>query len=240
MPKLDARLQAVADRIDSRVHADIGSDHGHLLAYLLKMGRVERGIAVENKEQPFQNSLGTLAGLNAEVRLGDGLGPLKAGEVDSLSICGMGGDSIIKILDQWPDRVPGSILLQPNKGHHRVRRWAAKSGFWLVDELHANWHWSHLVIQFRKPSVDDLAKSADERAFCDPVYQAIDQELAFTFGPLIMKRRSPEFVLRMHEERAYYRRLEHRSTETDTRLKAIEKALKVPVAMSIQARNASE
>lgn len=96
--KLDDRLAAVADQIKSTTHVDIGSDHGSLLVALLNQDRIKFGIAVENKQRPFDNSVRALAGLPAEVRLGDGLNPIEIGEADSLSICGMGAESIRDIL----------------------------------------------------------------------------------------------------------------------------------------------
>ena len=114
MPKLDQRLIAVTRRIRSGTHADIGSDHGLLLASLLASGRINSGIAIENKRQPWENSTATLAGLAAEARLGDGLEVLKSGEADSLSICGMGAENMIAILERYPDRVPNTVVLQPN------------------------------------------------------------------------------------------------------------------------------
>src|SRR6056297_785499 len=97
LPRLDERLKIVASLIRCRVHADIGSDHGHLLKALLKSGRIEFGIAIENKTQPFLNSRKTLADCRADVRLADGLAGLQKGEADCLSLCGMGGRSMVRI-----------------------------------------------------------------------------------------------------------------------------------------------
>ena len=73
MPRLDERLKTVARQIRSDTHVDVGSDHGHLLLALLKAGRIRKGIAIENKQLPFENSRKTLTGVNAEVRFGSGL-----------------------------------------------------------------------------------------------------------------------------------------------------------------------
>ncbi len=72
MPRLDERLKTVARQIRWPIHADIGSDHGHLLKALLSAGRIDCGIAIENKRQPFENSRRTLADLASEVRLAEG------------------------------------------------------------------------------------------------------------------------------------------------------------------------
>ena len=134
MPKLDQRLIAVTRRIRCKVHVDIGSDHGLLLASLLGSRRIEHGIAIENKQQPWRNSRETLSGLAAEVRLGDGLEALAIGEADSLSICGMGAENMTAILEKHPDRVPAKVVLQPNSRPEIVRQWAWQAGFWLVAE----------------------------------------------------------------------------------------------------------
>ncbi|MGB1707088.1 MAG: tRNA (adenine(22)-N(1))-methyltransferase TrmK, partial [Rubripirellula sp.] len=99
MPHLDERLKKVAQQIRVTTHVDIGSDHANLLVALLRSGRVKKGIAIENKQQPLLHSQQALVGLDAEVRFADGLDGLLAGEADSLSICGMGAENIVSILE---------------------------------------------------------------------------------------------------------------------------------------------
>ena len=124
-----------------KTHADIGSDHANLLVALLRSGRVAKGIAIENKQQPLFHSEAALLGLNAEARLADGLDGLVEGEADSLSICGMGAESIVSILSSHPKRIPELIVLQPNRRADLIRRWGIDSGFHLVDEQIAYAHW---------------------------------------------------------------------------------------------------
>ena len=88
--KLTPRLRAVAELIWAAAHADIGADHALLPRYLLISGRAQRVVVVEKHPGPYERSRQALAGYPAEVRLGDGLSALAAGEVDSLSISGMG------------------------------------------------------------------------------------------------------------------------------------------------------
>jgi len=153
MPKLDQRLIAVTRQIRSGVHADIGSDHGLLLASLLGSGRIDYGIAIENKQQPWENSKTTLAELAAEVRLGDGLDVLEKDEADSLSICGMGAENMVAILDRYPERIPAKVVLQPNSRSELVREWAWQAGFWLVAEQVVRTTGKYAVLSFeRAPS----------------------------------------------------------------------------------------
>ncbi len=214
MPKLDERLKAVAVQIRSRVHADIGSDHGHLLKALLTSGRIERGIAVEINQRPLENSRSTLTGLTADVRLADGLEGLSAGEADSLSICGMGGELMARILQTHPDRVPPDLVLQPNRRPDAVRRWALQAGFHLVDEQLVVGRLRYVVMRFRL-----------DRSSADPAYDLVDREAALLFGPLLIKRWEAGFQDILVEEYQYLMRLDQRTDDSAQRLSALSKLL---------------
>ena len=214
MPKLDDRLKAVAGQIRSRVHADVGSDHGHLLMALLSAGRIERGIAIENKPEPYQNSRATLSGLNADVRLADGLGGLQPGEADSLSLCGMGGELIAQILDTFPDRVPTCVILQPNRRPEAVRQWGLRTGFHIVNEQIVPGRRQYVVIRFLRGEAD-----------VDPAYDGIDREAAELFGPLVVRRWEPDFVNALHDEQRYLRSLARLTSESENRLNVMTRLL---------------
>ena len=214
MPRLDIRLKTVARQIRARRHADIGSDHGNLLVALLKSGRIEFGIAIENKHQPFENSRQALAGLKAEARLADGLNGLSPGEVDSLSICGMGGESMVAILNAHPERIPRKLVLQPNRRAELVRAWALEQEFHLVDEQIARGHWPYAVLSYRSATGGD------------PAYQIEDRDAQLMFGPMTIQRRDPMFVDQLIEERRYLLNLERLSEISGHRLQVIERVLR--------------
>ena len=214
MPRLDDRLKAVAKQIRCRVHADIGSDHAHLLKALLKAGRIERGIAIENKQQPFENSKSTLAGLNADVRFADGLAGLRTGEADSLSCCGIGGESMVRILDVFPHRVPPVVILQPNRRSELTRQWGLRSGFHLLDEQVAFGHWAYSILRFER-----------SHATGDPAYEGLDREADLLFGPHIIRRWQPDFVARLREEWQYLSGLDRLNRDAMKRLEAIKRLL---------------
>ncbi len=217
MPRLDDRLKTVARQIRGTCHVDVGSDHGHLLKALLKAGRIERGIAIENKRQPFENSQTTLAGLAADVRFGDGLEPLDAGEADSLSICGMGGESIARILSEFPERVPAFVVLQPNKRPEWVRAWGLGSGFHLLAEPRTAGRRAFQVLVFRR-----FADSPD------PAYQGVDREAALLFGPHNLRQRDPQFLQGLLEERRYLNQLDRLDARAADRLAAIQRIVAEP------------
>jgi tRNA (adenine22-N1)-methyltransferase len=208
---MDLRLQTVARMIRSVVHADVGSDHALLLVSLLRSGRVQRGIAIENKQQPFRNSQSALSGLPAEVRLSDGLESLEPREADSLSICGMGGENIVKILQAHPNRIPSRIVLQPNRRADLVRQWALHSGFRLIDEQIAWGHWPYEILLLEMASTLEM----------DPAYTDLERDAAIMFGPLILQRSEPRFVERLREEREYLSQFEQLKPYGQTRLRLI-------------------
>ena len=222
MPRLDQRLKTVARQIRWPVHADIGSDHGHLLKALLSAGRIDRGIAIENKQQPFQNSQATLKGLSAEVRLADGFAGLAAGEADGVSICGMGGRSIVRILSAFPDLVPSFVVIQPNRSPELVRQWGIDRGFHLLAEESAAGHWEesqgeYTILRFMK-----------SEGLEDPAYQGIDREAALLFGPHFCKRNDSQSRARLSAEKQYLMKLDRLDDSMRKRLVAIEHLLSRP------------
>lgn len=215
MPHLDERLQKVAQQISVTTHADIGSDHANLLVALLRSGRVERGIAIENKQQPFLHSQHALSGLNAEARFADGLEGLVPGEADSLSICGMGAENIVSILERSPERIPPLVVLQPNRRPDLIRRWGIVSGFHLVDEQLAFGHWPYAILVYRKAGLE-----------ADPAFQQFDHQADLLLGPWLLRRRDPAFVEMLREEQRYWQRFKQISQVSLQRRDAIERVLK--------------
>ena len=227
MPRLDARLIAVTKQIRSESHVDIGSDHGKLLVSLLKSGRVKRGIAIENKRQPFENSVRALQSVNAEIRFGDGLEVFQAGDAESLSICGMGPENMCAILAAFPQRVPDRVVLQPNGKPEIVRRWALNAGFHLIDEQSEqslNGEQRFTILSYRRCSSQSelTEESAD---ICDPAYRGVDHQAAILFGPLFLKRKEPWVLVQLREEEAYWNQFGRLKLHRAQRLAVIRKVL---------------
>ncbi len=220
MPRLDQRLKSVCGQIRTRSHADIGSDHGHLLKALLCSGRIEFGIAVENKRLPYQNSHRTLHGLSADVRLGSGFEPIGRDEIQSASICGMGGGTIRQILSDSVQKLPPRLILQPNNRSDVVRRWALRHGYHLVDEWLTPGRRAFEVLVLQRSSEDP-----------DPVYHfepTLDDtwtEVAIQLGPFHLRRRTPDQVVAWQAERKYLLALPRRNEFARLRLSVIEIAL---------------
>ena len=137
---IDARILAVMNfvRQGSRV-ADIGADHAYLSIELARSGRAKKIIATEKNINPFTAARQNIsaAGLDGviDLRLGDGLTILSAGEVDTICIAGMGGALIKKILDDAPEVVNSArqLILQPMNAVKKIRTHLAANG-WLIDD----------------------------------------------------------------------------------------------------------
>src|ERR1700730_3423795 len=94
--KLSNRLEAVVKHIPRGARlADIGSDHAYLPCNAVKRGIISFAIAGEVVEGPFKSAMKNVdaEGLTQQisVRLGNGLEVINAGDVDCITICGMGG-----------------------------------------------------------------------------------------------------------------------------------------------------
>ena len=138
---IDDRIKAIKNfvRAGSRV-ADVGADHGYLSIELVRNGIAEKVIATEKNIHPFEALSKNIseAGLEnfIEVRLGDGLKILSAGEVDTICIAGMGGALIEKILTDSPEVVKSArqLILQPMNDTKKIRRWLAENNWFTADE----------------------------------------------------------------------------------------------------------
>jgi tRNA (adenine22-N1)-methyltransferase len=125
--RLGPRLLAVAAQVEGDVVCDVGSDHGLLPAYLLRTGRCRRVICVEKHPGPYERCRQALAGVAAEVVLGDGLAYSEP--VDCLCLCGFGSRSIVSVLSRGRSRVPSRVVVQPHRDPAPLLAWASSEGF---------------------------------------------------------------------------------------------------------------
>jgi tRNA (adenine22-N1)-methyltransferase len=193
--RLEPRLQAVADFIQTHTHLDIGSDHALLPKYLLQTKRVQKIIVIEKHQQPFENARAALQGLNAEVRLGDGLETFRQNEAQSLSISGMGAEKIVQILGAHPERLPDKLTLQPNDNARASRTWARASSFHLQAEAMAKGFWRYSILHFEKCTGDD------------PAYTDVSLDVALMYGPHLLKSKHPLLKEELESQRPYLQRL---------------------------------
>lgn len=141
MINLDVRLKSVYDMI-GKTHClvDVGSDHGYLPIRLLNDGKIEKAVVTDVNEGPLLNAKENFMQYNlsdrAKLILSDGLKNVSIEDVDVLSICGMGGELIISILDFDINKSKSFdyLVLQPMNSVDLVRRYLYCNGFSIVKE----------------------------------------------------------------------------------------------------------
>ena len=139
--QLSERLSSVASMVTSgNCLADVGTDHGYVPIYLYERNIIPRAIAMDVNKGPLERARLHIAEYgyqnNIETRLSDGLAALKAGEADSVTIAGMGGPLIIRILSAYPEVTASlkELILQPQSEISEVRAWLCEQNYEIVEE----------------------------------------------------------------------------------------------------------
>lgn len=139
--QLSKRMQAVANLItpgDSL--ADVGTDHGYIPIYAVEEKIVERAIAMDINRGPIERAASHIAehGLEAyiETRCCDGVADLKAGEVQTVVIAGMGGGLMQKILEEGCEVLAtvSEVILQPQSEIEKFRYYLSENGWYIEKE----------------------------------------------------------------------------------------------------------
>lgn len=178
---LSKRLAAIRDFIPpGAVVADIGTDHAALPLELVNIGRCPRAIATDINEKPYHIARAAVEQRNlkgsVEVRRGDGLRVLTPGEADVLVLAGMGGGTIIKILEDSQGVLAGvkRLVLQPMTDTGEVRLWLAGSGWRIVEERLVSEEGKLYAVMAAEPG-----ENSEEDSFL------------LELGPLLVKGRDP-------------------------------------------------
>lgn len=128
------RLEAIASKIiPCKVFADIGCDHGIIGLYVVKNNLAERVCECDISEDSLGKAR-ALIGDDAEYFSGDGFVPLtRTGiETDQAVIAGMGGELIIKILENCPNKP--RLILGAQKNTDKLRVYLIKNGYRIEED----------------------------------------------------------------------------------------------------------
>jgi len=137
--KLTPRLSSLAALVPfgSRL-ADIGTDHGKLPITLLLSGRIAAAIGSDVREGPLSHAARNAAayGVALPLRLASGLSAIQPEECDTISIAGMGGETIAEILSaaSWTRGGKHLLLLQPMTMNAFLRQWLWANGYQITRE----------------------------------------------------------------------------------------------------------
>lgn len=129
------RLYMILKNVTKTKIADIGTDHAYIPIELSKSGAFV--IATDISPGPLKNAKINIEkhNLNISLRLGSGLSPIDAGEVDEIIIAGMGGEMIEKIISADMDKALNArLLLQPMNSQAELRAFLLKNGFTIIKE----------------------------------------------------------------------------------------------------------
>ena len=137
---LSNRLLACCDFVSpgDRV-ADIGCDHGYLGIYLLKNGIASNVIASDVNENPLQSALHNAVKFGVKEHmsfyLSNGVRSIPR-EFDVLVCAGMGGDTMISILEAapWLKDPKYRLILQCQSKRPELRRYLTRQGFAICRE----------------------------------------------------------------------------------------------------------
>ena len=187
---ISKRLELVASFVpQGTILLDVGSDHAYLPIELVERGQIEGAIAGEVVEGPYQSAVKNVEahGLKEkiQVRLANGLAAFEEGDqVSVITIAGMGGRLIARILEEGLDKLANveRLVLQPNNREDDLRIWLQENGFQIVAESileEAGKFYEILVVE-----VGQMKLSASD----------------VRFGPFLSKEVSPVFVQKWQKE----------------------------------------
>ena len=189
---ISKRLELVASFVpQGAILLDVGSDHAYLPIELVEKGQIEGAIAGEVVEGPYQSAVKNVEahGLKEkiQVRLANGLAAFEeADQVSVITIAGMGGRLIARILEEGLDKLANveRLILQPNNREDDLRIWLQANGFQIVAESileEAGKFYEILVVEAGQMKLS----ARDVR-----------------FGPFLSKEVSPVFVQKWQKEAA--------------------------------------
>ena len=140
MNKLSIRLETIASLVSfgARV-CDIGTDHGYLSIHLKNSNIAKSVIATDLNEKPLltaKKNIDLSGAKGIDLRLGNGLAPVKKGEADTVIIAGMGGEVISGILAEceWIKNDKITLILQPTTSADALRRYLSQNDFEIKGE----------------------------------------------------------------------------------------------------------
>lgn len=132
---LTPRLRTIMQQVpDGARLADIGTDHALIPVALLRRHKIVSAIASDIRPGPLESAARTARqfGLETQIslRLGAGLRTVQPDEADTIVIAGMGGETMIQILEDDPWAMEGNhlLLLQPMTAQPQLRQYLGKHG----------------------------------------------------------------------------------------------------------------
>ena len=140
MIKLSERLKACTELVRrGKPLADIGTDHGYAVVYLVENKIVPRAVASDVNEGPLASCSALVKehGLENKIKcvLSDGLKNIEENEAEDILIAGMGGELISDILENCPYVSKKHLILNPMTHPEILRKWLFENGFCINEDI---------------------------------------------------------------------------------------------------------
>ena len=193
MLAINKRLKLVAEYVENRRLADIGSDHAYLPIYLAKNNKIDYAVAGEIVEGPHKVSIKNVQEENLvgtiDCRKAAGLDAIELSDnIEVITICGMGGKLIADILEKGKEKLANkpNLVLQPNVGENFVREKLQELGYEITAEniIEEDGHIYEIIVA--KPGVMNLS----------------EDEIKEMLNISSLKLENPEKYIRKNGERA--------------------------------------
>lgn len=132
----DNRLNTIASLIDKNTNTllDIGTDHGFLIKLAFKQDKIKKAIASDINEMPLATAKANLEGLNVSFVISNGFSNIKE-SFDTVVIAGMGSNLIKTILEESPENLNITYILQANNKLEILRRYLNDNNYKIIDEI---------------------------------------------------------------------------------------------------------
>lgn len=183
-------------------------------------------IAGEVVEGPFQSAKKQveMEGLSNQinVRKGNGLEVIDVGEVECITIAGMGGALIATILEEGKGKLDGvkRLVLQPNISAISIRLWLLENGWSLTDEA--------IIEEDGKIYEILVAEKGDPKsAYTENI------ECELLFGPFLSKQKNEAFLQKWTGERNNWERILNQLGQSKQTEEKLEKELELKKKISM-------
>ncbi len=195
---LNQRLKTVSEYIVGDALVDIGSDHAYLPIYAVNEKLIKKAICGEIARGPYDASVKNVQQnkLTEEIkiRLGDGLSVLRSmDDVDTITICGMGGPLIASIIEEGMQFVHGKprFIVQANTYPYPIRKVMAENNYKIVEELQLKdgFHFYDIIV----------FDSTEEKVEYG--------EAELRFGPVNIEKREPVFIAQLEREKSHMEKI---------------------------------
>lgn len=198
--KLSNRLETIVHMVPEHTKhgcvADVGTDHGFVPVWLLCENRAARAIAMDVRKGPLARAEEHMQqyGLaeRMETRLSDGLEKLMPGEADTVVIAGMGGELMLRILQDGA-HVRGSVkswVLSPQSEFAAFRHGLEDLGLMIRREIMLEEDGKYYTVM--------LAESGSMH---------YEQEYEYRYGKVLIEEKSPVLLTFLNKEKRQYEQI---------------------------------